>query len=494
MQVGTVILEPYQVPHYERMCSILERSHCALDKSPVGAGKSYVLAAIAQYFGFRHVLIVCPKSVQVSWEEVIENTQIPVVDIITYASLRGSTGRTLSHPYLVRHDKDGSSPVFAPTETFQKLIEEGTLIVFDELQNIKNASAQMLAAKAMFTYLYNHDTPNSRIVCLSGTPIDKEAQATNLLRAMGFIRHRNLHDRVDGVIRLQGADELIRICRGFDPVKTEEICNHAYYTPHVVKEMVYELFCEVILKSIGSCMIPPPLEVQKDVKNGYYVVEDGKALARGVKQLEAAAGYSAETETYDKGTAEWGGIGKALAEIELAKVPVFVRLAKKRLLENSMQQVIIFVNYTESLTQLQSQLSEFQPLVMYGKTNIKDRIKIVHAFQSGSSRLLIANTEVGGVGINLHDLFGDRPRFVYGSPSYKAISMHQATGRVYRRGTRSMPVIRWVYGENCEQETGILNVLAEKCQVLERVLEEQVENKIVFPGGYEAVRYNLIDE
>ena len=96
-------------------------------------------------------------------------------------------------------------------------------------------------------------------------------------------------------------------------------------------------------------------------------------------------------------------------------------------------------------------------------------------------RVFISNPKVGGLGTDLDDQVGDRPRFMYIAPSYMFIDQFQTTGRIHRKNTKSTATIRFVYSKEFPFETGILNSMAEKSKIArDMVLSNQ--NSVVFPG------------
>jgi len=488
-------LYPYQVAHFQKLVDIFLNGHIGIDTSTTGAGKSITAAAVARVFGFKHIIIICPKSVKVSWTETIAKTELTVENIITYQSLRGLSGRSIKHPYLTRFDRAGEGTIFAATQHFRGLLQEGVFLIFDEVQNIKNNSDQMKAAKALITALLG-DSTKSRVLFLSASPFDKEEHAINFLRCLGFIRHRNLYsiNKDTGECKLQGAQELIDMCNYFDARGTRAVVDPVEFSKRTIQPMCYQLFCEVLKPKIFSSMSPPRLDVVKDIKNGYYHLDDPVPLLEAIDMMSRAAHYRKDDKTVDSKNADWSAITRALMALETAKLPIFTRLALKRLMENDTNQVIVFVNYRNSITSIANALQEFAPMILCGDTSDRDREAIINAFQSASRRLLISNMKVGGVGINLHDIMGGRKRFVYGSPNYMAIDMHQATGRVYRASTLTSPEIRWIYGEVGREETSILNALSRKGEVLRTILDRQVEDGVQFPGQYESQHYAIDQE
>lgn len=112
------------------------------------SGKTYVTLK----FGFR-LLIICPIIAQDVWRRTAAEYGVPVLDIISYQSLRSQTGRQPKHGFLNRHDNNTEGGIhqvnFSPTRSYLDLVDQGIMVVCDEIQNIKNNSAQYKACNAL---------------------------------------------------------------------------------------------------------------------------------------------------------------------------------------------------------------------------------------------------------------------------------------------------------------------------------------------------------
>ena len=69
-------------------------------------------------------------------------------------------------------------------------------------------------------------------------------------------------------------------------------------------------------------------------------------------------------------------------------------------------------------------------------------------FQADKERVILVNIAAGGAGLSLHDLNGQYPRLSLISPSYSAVQMRQATGRVWRDSARSKSIQKIVFVAN----------------------------------------------
>lgn len=111
-------------------------------------------------------------------------------------------------------------------------------------------------------------------------------------------------------------------------------------------------------------------------------------------------------------------------------------------LEDGMS-VVVFVNFTETLEAIVKKLNTL--CIFDGKTKDEVRQQSVDDFQSGKEKVILVNIASGGAGLSLHDIHGINPRLTLISPSYSAVLMRQATGRVWRENARSKSVQKIVF-------------------------------------------------
>lgn len=384
-----------QEAHAKSLIEILKRSVVAFDMSMMGAGKTYVASEVAMRFNFKHIVVVCPASVMGKWESmkkygVGKQSLESKIFILSYEGLRSTTPRImsasgksakrlLSHGLLYRSDPNpfGSIMIssknllnkeqnleeqeqssqrteFYPSEELIAMIKDGCLFIFDEAQKVKNKNASWLAVKTISETILGRGVlgpttfgPKSRFLMLSGTPMDKEEHAVNLMEMMGFIQSRKLFmERSSGMspvksdhlksenftgilpglpkikmtkmesgnifgVKLIGAQELIDFCKNINKEKTERIVRVLSNTQNFglkdgsvregVIHLCYTLFQEIIKKEITSSMVPPkPIdavsgkEITLDAKNGYYKFSDS------VSDMEAEKELSAGLHTLDR--------------------------------------------------------------------------------------------------------------------------------------------------------------------------------------------------
>jgi hypothetical protein len=162
-------LYPYQIEHVDRLLNFLQKSHFAIDLSPLGTGKTYCAAKIFQeakifqsnHPQFKHLIAISPPSVKTKWLEVEETYGMECTALLTYGEI---TGRKFCNPkcgYIIRNDykvpvvqENGEIRMidkynYKTTREFEDLVNEGVFLVLDEFQQVKNECAQTEACEVL---------------------------------------------------------------------------------------------------------------------------------------------------------------------------------------------------------------------------------------------------------------------------------------------------------------------------------------------------------
>jgi len=492
--LGYTLLE-HQREHVQRIVDKLSEHKSMIDLSLMGRGKTYTTAYVATVLK-AVVVVVCPASVETKWKEMKTEFNAPIWKVISYESLRGVKNKQPKHGLLDRNNKQNRRGVFTSFKVTEALssVTKGrkVLFVFDEVQKTKNKSATAKACIAMVSHACAKK--NSKILLLSGTPIDKDNQSINLLRMMGLVTSSMLAhtDKDTGVIKKVGFAKLYNTCTRLDPEFTtivEESYNLAKRVTDYPK-MCYDLFIGVVLKHLSSKM-PDDVAMHKlDIRNRYFSCTDDERLniEGHIKDMKGMFNHT-ETRLRRTDVNTFCEIQKALLGIEKAKVGIIARNAQKVLLDNPTTKVCIMVNFTEPLKKLASLLAYFNPVVINGAVPKHKRMELLKGFQNDSdeSRLVIANMDVLSTGIDLDDKFGERKRYVFASPNYKTMVIQQMTYRFLRANTQSSTSIDFVYGDCKVEESSMLSCLAKKaCTMRDACLDSKNKN-VTYPDQYPKV-------
>jgi hypothetical protein len=498
-------LKEHQVEHVEKLTGAFSWATTLFDMSTMGLGKTYTSTECVLRLGLPNLFVVCPVSMEKKWREISKTHGVRNCIVTSFAGLRSVRGCQPKHGLLrkislVGDEGETAEEIFEPTPKFTELVEEGLMMVIDEVHNLKNSSEQFRACKTLTDVINENKSGKSRCILLSGTPVDKEEQTIRMLRLMGLIVEKRLinYSSGAGVVGLQGAAELVNRCRERDPVTTDKILRESPATNTLeVIRICHRLFRDVVCRFWVSTMPMPRSDIDIDCKNGYYRVEDEKSLTHlqyYIEQLHKNSGFTTLTANVDGEGAvsmeagKLGAIVKCLEGIEQSKLPIFERLVRKTLSENPSVRVCVGLNYVQrTLLNLMDRLKDLNPRMITGETPKTQRDKIVEEFQTPGSgcRLLIANVRCLSTGIDLDDKIGDSPRVVFASPNYTIVDLHQFSRRFLRTDSKSGPKFRFVYAECGRKERSILNALARKSQIMHEILKEQVNAGIRFPGEYE---------
>lgn len=522
----------HQKAHVSALSTVLERNFFAMDLSPMGTGKTYVATHICAARKIPHVVVVAPLSVLPKWNHMAATYGLPLRHAVSYCSLRSVKCKQPKHGLLRRVDKlvevtdeaTGETTrtervEFYATPEWTRMIDEGVLLVVDEIQNVKNVSSQFLSVKELIRAIVRPESEDgeplardpssnpSRILLLSGTPVDKHDQIVNLYRVVGALtqnlgmynhaRHRveargyrellTFHERlIDSPAEQYGIREFYRFFnqptiasqharawagRGCtaahafygNTTATQQIAYSALvtYEAHMsmdasrhFRDPLYALFRHVFCKRVASAMPPPRTDCRIWKRNAYYAVpqESRELLMSGVSMLRRTTQFDASTGEVHIAAADrrntFHGISRALQMIETAKIPMFARIAKETLSNMPHQKVVICVNYTDTIVDLVEELRAFSPLVLQGSTTAVERDRVLRRFQDNSTthRLLIGNVHCLSTGIDLDDKHGNFPRLALISPNYSIITLHQLCYRFLRTGTCSDSEVHFVFG------------------------------------------------
>ena len=491
-----VQLLPHQIDHYNRIQKLFDSGEqFYIDCSLMGAGKTYLAAYFAQQYNLP-LFVICPKSMINTWERVSEEYSIPLEFITTYQSLRGTKNK-LSHDYLTRIDtsemvvsKKGNEKIishtlFDATEKFKQLADKGIFLICDEIQYLKNTTSQAEAAIALTKAIFPNTS--SKMAFLSATPFDKQESAVNVIRLANIVRKKELFtsEAFGRNFQLTGFKELQKKCEEVNPDATYSIIQKRNISGKTIKGICFDLYVMILKPKFVSIMQRPIINAKCDTKNGIYklTAQQTIEMKNAVADLVDSARYSEKKDSIMDGPMNMGGVTKAMQQIEYLKLPIIKRLVRQKLSESENNKVIVYVNYNQTIDSLMQKFQKYTPLKLNGQSSIQDRKSIVTKFQKASSgyRLLIGNTKVGGIGIDLHDTNGGFPRTMFIVPTFAIMDLHQACGRVYRQGTVSDSTIRFIYTK-CK-ELNVINALARKTEVLKNVATDE-KSDVKFPGEY----------
>lgn len=413
-------LHPWQVGAVSKIVASLKKWGAAVDGSDIGIGKTYTATAVARELDM-DIMVVCPKSVKESWKRVIK-THFKMwgkcVGIINYEFLRTGKTDSIFASYVKRRDTHRKEFVWK--------IPKNTLIVWDEAQKLKNAKTKnsemcMSALKQGYKMVFCSAT-------IATNPLE--------LRTVGqciqlFKNNKQYYEwaYAHGVTRGRFGLEF----RG--NVEALKKLNNDIFINRGVR-----LNRDTIPNFPESQIIAECYEMEN---------EDQDKINSAYKEMQLELLKIEKLFKKDKKSNVLTAMLRMRQSVEMIKIPLFIEMVQEAL-ENNMS-VAVFLNFTESINALAERLNT--KCIVNGEAKyVKFREQNIDDFQSDKQRVILINIAAGGAGISLHDVTGKHPRLALISPSYSAVNMRQATGRVWRDSAKSKSVQKIVFVSGTVEE------------------------------------------
>jgi superfamily II DNA or RNA helicase len=425
----------HQIEPVKQLVRSMLRFGSALDASDTGTGKTFQMLGAAREMGLSP-LVVCPKSVIPSWERAAKHLGVKIT-VINYEKVR--TGNTEFGVWQSTRTASGKE--------FEKFIWDSSvkMLIFDEVHRCKSTKSQNASL------LIGASTVKIPTIVGSATA------ATNPLemRALGFLLglhglhnfwqwatahgcHRN---KWDGFEFGGNQSDIAKIHSSIFPEKGVRV--RISDIPDFPKTKV------------GTMLVP---------------VANAKKLDALYRQASEALERVREKAIGDDKENHLTLLLRARQTSELLKVPAIVELANDAIAEG--RAVFIAVSFTETLNAIAEGFGDKVIALVHGQQTAIERENNIAAFQANKAPVLVANICAGGTGISLHDLNGV-PRTAIICPSYSAIDLLQALGRVSRMGSTSTSIQHIVYAAGTIEE-GMASRVEEKLSNI-KVLNDGIE-------------------
>jgi hypothetical protein len=501
-KMASLSLLPFQQTHIDKLSRFFDKRQFAFDFSLMGSGKTYTSTRLAYERKFKHVVVICPMSVLPKWNTMQKlASDVPFRACVSFQSLRSTTFHQPKHGLLHRFETPGlmpgsNTPEFVTTPLFKTYVEEGTLLIVDEIQNIKNYSSQYLAVKSLITEIMASSA--SKVLLLSASPIDKKEQAVRFFRTLGILTRALAYwNPQTFTMEWAGLNDVVAFCTAISPeavqsTQTRQVREHTF------DDYVYRLFINV-LKQHCSATMQMTRHTSKLLKcNGYYFIDKSgeEILLRGMSSLTTATQFQdGQVNLGGEFASRISSVIRALQIIETGKISLFSRLVRKYAQEQPSCKIVVAVNYCDTIKDLQLQLNDLQPLVLQGSSSVKARGSVLEKFSAPSldHRVLLCNQGVASTGIDLDDKHGSFPRICLVSPNYSSITAFQLGHRFQRLDTKSDATVHFVFALRQHQlpsqcgdiiELKVLDALSRKSEVMRATCDTEMIPDVQFPGEH----------
>jgi len=432
-------LLPPQRDHAVALLNSLYINGVACDQSETGVGKTYVAAWLAKNLN-SPVVIVCPKVVIPSWTKVLSYFGIKAHCLINYEKLiRGNTEH-LSF-------KDGKDT--GPSD-YTINFPKNSLVILDEVHKCKSATSKNS------DFLIKLKMDGYKSLLLSATA------ATNPLEMKAFGFATTLHNLVSYRHFITSSGAYAGRYGGFQIDLQSQKTIEAMSNIHNTLFNLYKVSSRMTRKMFDK--IFPDNHVMAECFN---MGTNTDKINRVYEQMEAEMA-ALEESSINYSQHHFAIMTKARRMAELLKVPTMVEMIEDWYDEGISP--VVFVNFTDTVEAIEKQLAKnrkFDGKIarIVGGQSDKVRQKDIEDFQSDNKRIMIANLAAGNAGVSLHDLIGNHPRGSIISPSYSAINLLQALGRIHRAEGKTTCIQKVMFAdgtievEACKRVQSKLNAL-----------------------------------
>lgn len=451
-------MRPWQVAPAQHLYDILQRSVSAYDTSDTGVGKTYVATAVAVALGLP-TLVVAPKISLTAWARVAAEFN-DSFSVIGYEKLR--TGHSGFGQWQHQHNADVARQNYFVCQCCQQKVDaenpeacyahhlgihcvetkkekrafgrfilhpEVKAVIFDEVHRcggINSTNAEFLIAARRQDI--KHLGLSATLAC---DPMK--------MRALGY--SLDLHGDRHNIPFKQS---YLPMLPNFYQWAAKHGCRRIPPMPGI-RWAVGEDRQAQIMASIREQIIPSrgvrlttagiPGFPERDITAELYDIENPSTVDLLYTEMAVALAVLADKSNLDKAPDHpLTKIIRARQLIELLKVPLAVELAEDYIEKG--HSVAIFVNFQQTLDELRRRL-DCNCFIDGTPEGVRLRDTNIADFQSNQSRLILANSDAGGICVSLQDLLGGHPRVGLVFPSFSAITMKQVFGRLHRAGALS---------------------------------------------------------
>ncbi len=400
------LLLPPQREHAVNMLNSLYINGVACDQSETGTGKTYVAAWIAKNLN-SPVVIVCPKVVIPSWTKVLSHFGIKAHCLINYEKLiRGNTEHL-----SFKDGKDNSASDYIIN------FPKNSLVILDEVHKCKSSTSKNS------DFLIKLKMDGYKSLLLSATA------ATNPLEMKAFGFATTLHNLTSYRQFITDSGAYVGRYGGFQIDLQSQKTVEAMSNIHDKLFNLYKVSSRMTRKMFDK--IFPDNHVMAEC---FDMGSNTDKINRVYQQMESELA-ALEESSVNYSQHHFAIMTKARRMAELLKVPTMVEMIEDWYDEGISP--VVFVNFTDTVEAIEKQLAKnrkFDGKIarIVGGQSDKVRQKDIELFQSDDKRIMIANLAAGNAGVSLHDLIGNFARGSIISPSYSAINLLQALGRIHR--------------------------------------------------------------
>ncbi|WP_295687571.1 DEAD/DEAH box helicase [uncultured Leptotrichia sp.] len=407
-----------------------------------GSGKTSSVYGVFSFLSYKglvdKIVMIGPRSSFISWKDEFYNCfgnkrKLEIFNIQDYSNSRDKKNALL---YKAVHKKNlllfNYESLDSILEEVKNIIDDKTLLVFDEVHKVKNPNGKRAKNALKISY-------NARYtIALTGTPLPNSyLDIKNLLHILYHEEYNDFFGFGDGQLRIPSEYDIENINKKIKPffcrttkkqLEVPEV-NPDIILPCKLSDKENKIFNILLLKYAKNklALIIRLLQLESNPKMLL------KAISENQEDFSAILDTTSDPEDIDY--VDYSQDIKDLIN-SFGKTEKFNSCIQQvKQLNSEGKSVIIWCIFVDSIRQLASQLEKegISAGVIFGSTSEEERKNILNKFKEKEIDVLITNPHTLAESVSLHSVCHDAIYYEY---SYNLVHLLQSKDRIHRLGLK----------------------------------------------------------
>ena len=407
-----------------------------------GSGKTSSVYGVFSFLSYKglvdKIVMIGPRSSFISWKDEFYNCfgnkrKLELFNIQDYSNSRDKKNALL---YKAVHKKNlllfNYESLDSILEEVKNIIDDKTLLVFDEVHKVKNPNGKRAKNALKISY-------NARYtIALTGTPLPNSyLDIKNLLHILYHEEYNDFFGFGDAQLRIPSEYDIEIINKKIKPffcrttkkqLEVPEV-NPDIILPCKLSDKENKIFNILLLKYAKKklALIIRLLQLESNPKMLL------KAISENQEDFSAILDTTSDPEDIDY--VDYSQDIKDLIN-SLGKTEKFNSCIQQvKQLNSEGKSVIIWCIFVDSIRQLASQLEKegISAGVIFGSTSEEERKNILNKFKEKEIDVLITNPHTLAESVSLHSVCHDAIYYEY---SYNLVHLLQSKDRIHRLGLK----------------------------------------------------------
>ena len=407
-----------------------------------GSGKTSSVYGVFSFLSYKglvdKIVMIGPRSSFISWKDEFYNCfgnkrKLELFNIQDYSNSRDKKNALL---YKAVHKKNlllfNYESLDSILEEVKNIIDDKTLLVFDEVHKVKNPNGKRAKNALKISY-------NARYtIALTGTPLPNSyLDIKNLLHILYHEEYNDFFGFGDAQLRIPSEYDIENINKKIKPffcrttkkqLEVPEV-NPDIILPCKLSDKENKIFNILLLKYAKNklALIIRLLQLESNPKMLL------KAISENQEDFSAILDTTSDPEDIDY--VDYSQDIKDLIN-SFGKTEKFNSCIQQvKQLNSEGKSVIIWFIFVDSIRQLASQLEKegISAGVIFGSTSEEERKNILNKFKEKEIDVLITNPHTLAESVSLHSVCHDAIYYEY---SYNLVHLLQSKDRIHRLGLK----------------------------------------------------------